>query len=277
MLSTKNKLQIAKIVFGVTTLLRTAFGLKNKGIFTRRGIKWELDLAQGIDFAIFLQGAFEPETVSFYSKVIKPGDCVIDIGANIGAHTLHFAKLVGPSGKVIAFEPTDYAFNKLIRNIELNPDLQKQIIAQQVLLDCGEGLKPNSIPSSWELNENVNSQKHAIHMGTYNSIEAADVKALDNAMNQLGNPKVQIIKLDVDGYELQVIKGAQSTLQRNKPKIIMEIVPYIYGEHGYKLENLLHLLKDFQILDFKNQKAKLNKIAHGSSINVFLKPKHEKY
>jgi FkbM family methyltransferase len=269
MLSTKTKIQLAKALFSVVSFARGLSGLKNVGVFKRRGVNWELDLSQGIDFAIFLQGAFEPETVRFYSKIIKPGDVVIDIGANIGAHTLHFAKLVGPTGRVIAFEPTDYAFSKLQRNLELNPELQKRVVAKQFLLDSGEGIKPNAIPSSWELCDNRKSQKHDVHCGTYNSLDAACVHTLDNAMESMGNPKIQLLKLDVDGYELQVLKGAHATLLRNQPDIIMEIVPYIYKEHGYNLETLLNLLTPYEFFDFQKQKVRFNKISSGASINVY--------
>ena len=273
MFSTQTKIKIAKALFFIVSSIRRIFRLKNAGVFRRRGLNWNLDLSQGIDFAIFLQGSFEPETVRFYSKIIQPGDVVIDIGANIGAHTLHFAQLVGPNGRVIAFEPTDYAFSKLQRNLELNPALRNRVVAMQVLLDSGEGVKPESIPSSWELSGKSTNRKHTVHLGTYNSVDSAVTKTLDSVLSELAISRVEFIKLDVDGYELSVLKGAKNTLEKTSAKIIMEICPYIYQEYGYTLSVILDLLKQYNMYDFKKRKAMLDNIPKNGGINVYLKKK----
>lgn len=84
----------------------------------RDGIHWDLDLSEGIDFAIFLLGGLELRTLRLYRRLVQPGDTVLDVGANIGAHALPLARLVGASGRVVAFEPTQFAFCKLQRNLE---------------------------------------------------------------------------------------------------------------------------------------------------------------
>ena len=58
------------------------------------------------------RGQYEPENLRAYRRVVQPGFVVLDIGANIGSHTLPLAQMVGPSGRVYSFEPTDYAFGK---------------------------------------------------------------------------------------------------------------------------------------------------------------------
>jgi FkbM family methyltransferase len=273
MLSTKTKIQIAKALYHLITTARKPFGLTSQGSFKRKGIIWELDLSQGIELAIYIHGAFEPDTLRFYSKIIQPGDVVIDIGANIGAHTLHFAKLVGPKGKVLAFEPTDYAFSKLKKNLSLNPHLQARVIAFQTLLESGENKKPTFLPSSWDLTENPEKQKHPVHLGTYNTLENASVSTLDSILKTLEIPKVQFLKMDVDGYELEVLKGAQQSLKTHFPNIVMEISPHVYQEHGYNLQTLLKELQGYDILDFHQKNARLDKIPQGGSINVYLKRK----
>ena len=91
-------------------------GFPNIGVFNRGSYKWELDLKEGIDFSIFIQGCFEPEVIKTYKKHIKEGDIVIDIGANIGAHTLPIANLLDHEGKIYALEPTKFAYSKLKNN-----------------------------------------------------------------------------------------------------------------------------------------------------------------
>src|SRR5207302_10135517 len=90
-----------------------------KTIATVEGMTFELDLSEMIDIGLYLQ-QYERDVVTVMEHFCHPGWCVLDIGANIGAHTLRFAKRVGPMGKVYAFEPTDYAYCKLVHYVYLN-------------------------------------------------------------------------------------------------------------------------------------------------------------
>src|SRR5688572_20988587 len=104
--STAQKVGLAKMASRVVLSCRKLLGRPAQAQFVRDGIRWQLDLREGIDFSIYLLGSFEPATVRAYRRIVKPGQTVLDIGANIGAHTLPLARLVGPGGRVIAFEPT---------------------------------------------------------------------------------------------------------------------------------------------------------------------------
>ena len=123
MLSTAQKIRIARVLSGGVIGLRRTLGLPSEVTTRRGGVRWRLDLTEGIDLSIYLLGAFEPATVKLYRRLVKPGDVVLDIGANIGAHVLPLAVLVGDAGRVIAFEPTRYACRKLQANLALNPRL----------------------------------------------------------------------------------------------------------------------------------------------------------
>jgi len=99
-------------------------GKNNCVTVRRRGLMWSLDLSEGIDFSIYLLGAFERSTTITLEKLVKPGDVVFDLGANIGAHTVVLAQLVGGAGQVLAFEPQRILWGKnlavfLIGTIEL--------------------------------------------------------------------------------------------------------------------------------------------------------------
>jgi hypothetical protein len=112
MLSTKSKIFIARVLLKPVIATRSLFRLPSSVITTRRGLTWSLDLTEGIDLAIFILGGFELKTLRRYKKLIREGDVVLDIGANVGSHTLPLAQLVGHAGKVFAFEPTAWAFEK---------------------------------------------------------------------------------------------------------------------------------------------------------------------
>jgi FkbM family methyltransferase len=279
MLSTKSKIQLASISSNLICSWRDFFNLKNKAVFFRKGINWELDLTDGIDFAIFLQGAFEHSTLSLYSKVIKPGFTILDIGANIGAHTLHFARFTGEKGKVYAFEPTDYAFNKLSKNVSLNPTLSKQIsLYQALLINELDESAPTAIPSRWPLNANKDEASHPVHLGVFESLNNAKKIRLDDWFSNMNKPKIDLIKIDVDGFEIDVLKGAKNLLNEQKPPMVMEFAPYIFEERGYHFTDLIQLLSKHHYNCFlPNGKPiplnedLINIIPKGGSINVLLK------
>lgn len=278
-MTTEQKIRIAALASRVVRALRTVTGQPDVAVFRRGGLVWELDLRQGIDFAIFLQGGFEPFTLREYAKLVKAGDTVFDIGANIGSHTLPLARLVGRGGRVVAFEPTDYAFGKLRRNLSLNPELQTRVQAVQALLVAKtEESKPEGIPSSWSLDaprpgENV----HPVHKGTFNSLSGASPMRLDDWVATQGCERVDFLKIDVDGFEIDVLEGAVGTLDRFKPRIMMEFAPYVFRERGRSFEELVVLLakSGYRAREVRGDTLELSpslerSIPHGGSINVIL-------
>jgi FkbM family methyltransferase len=193
----------------------------------RHGINWDLSLEEGIDLSIYLLGAFERQTVHAYSSLIKENDVVLDIGANIGAHTLVLAQLTGPGGEVIAFEPTTFACRKLLRNIDLNPLLATRIRVKQWMLvaNPSETVEP-SIYSSWPLA--ASNDLHEQHRGRLMGTSGAIAKTLDEATHELGLKRVDFVKLDVDGHELSVIQGGLQMLREFKPRMVLELAPYSF-------------------------------------------------
>lgn len=230
MLTTKTKISLAAAAQRVVSLARAAAGKDHIAEVERRKLRWRLDLREGIDFSIYLLGAFEPSTANTLDKLVKPGDVALDIGANIGAHTLGLARSVGPNGRVFAFEPADFAFEKLRCNLALNPQLEKRVTARQILLDkSNETTMKEQIYASWPLE--TEEPLHPKHRGRLVSTKNARVDTLDSFWEREGLDRLQLIKLDVDGYELPVLQGGLKTLTKFRPTMVMEMVPYIHAEH----------------------------------------------
>jgi FkbM family methyltransferase len=239
-LTTKRKLQAARLLGRFVRTTRRLFGSSDdKAIVTRRGLRWQLDLNEGIDLAIYL-GIFERSTFNTYKRLVRPGDVVFDIGANIGAHALPLANSVGPTGHVYAFEPTRYAFEKLNRNIALNPELKFRITTVQALLSSEDDRKLEpAIYSSWPLGEA--DGLHELHQGALQSTAGARAVSVDTYLREAGIERIDLVKLDVDGFECDVLEG-WTTLSRWRPRIIMELAPYVLSEHGRTLEQLITFL-----------------------------------
>ena len=238
LLSTQKKIALARVANRCVKFGRRLFGLPMRAEFKRGGVRWILDLNEGIDFSIFLLGSFEPDAVRCFEKRLKPGDTVLDVGANIGAHTLRLAQIVGPTGKVFAFEPTAYACAKLRANLALNPDLAPRVVLRQLLLaDKPGSAVPESICSGWPLIHE--SGLHPDHLGKPHSTEGASSSTLDEAVAGAGVESVAFIKLDVDGHELSVLRGATETLRKWRPGIMVELCPQVCSEHGYRFADLI--------------------------------------
>ena len=241
-LSTRTKVSIARLCS--TVLMRSfgLFGVESRGFgCTRQGIRWELDLNEGIDLSVWLLGAFEPRTLNQIAPYLKKAKTVVDVGANIGTFTLPAAALLDDQSVVFSVEPTEYAHGKLLRNIALNPQLAGKIHVRQEFL-CSEEVTqvPTEIYSSWELSSA--EQKNPIHLGILKKTTGAKANTLDALARELGLSKIDLIKIDVDGYELDVLKGATRVLRESKPVLLIEVAPGTFSGGRASFDALLDLL-----------------------------------
>jgi FkbM family methyltransferase len=279
-LRTAQKIALARLAYRSIAAWRRLSGRSSVLRATRGHIRWELDLAEGIDLAIYLFGAFERATLRTCARLVSAGDVVLDIGANIGSHVLPLARLVGPDGRVIAFEPTGYAFEKLAANLALNPELSHRVTACRMMLSESDlDPVPQAIYSSWPLDADA-AALHAEHRGRLMSTRGAAVAALDGALANLSIKRIDLIKIDVDGNEWSVLRGARCTLERFTPAIVMELAPYLYPREGdfQSLVRELHGL-GYRFVDSSNMKPLPEsaedlraKIARGASMNIVALP-----
>jgi len=209
-----------------------------------KGITYELDLREQIDTLIYYQGSFEPATTAAICRLCEPGMVALDIGANIGAHTLRMAQLVGPDGKVIAFEPMTAAKTKLERNISLNPFTN--IVVEKLALGNADTKKRVHFRTSWRLAGLPEQEEET-------SKELVTFRKLDTYAAQKRLVHVGFIKLDVDGLEFEILKGGRQSLKKWRPRLVMEVGDYP-GSGGYRLEDLLTMLTDlgYELYDEKN-------------------------
>jgi FkbM family methyltransferase len=192
------------------------------------GINYKLDLGEVIDVGIYLD-RYEPDLTTAIEKYCRSGFTVLDIGANIGAHTLHMASIIGESGRVFAFEPTNYAYQKLLHNISLNQF--ENITPIQIVLSDKNLLRQSiHFRSSWPTKGNPVEQESIV-----------DFIKLDDWCKRENLEHVDLIKLDVDGNEYSVIKGAKSLLIRQHPLILMEVWGLNFSN---ELKNPFILLKE---------------------------------
>jgi len=277
-LPTKTKIRLARSVQRVIMAGRRVFGRGPIVLCRRGGVVWHLDLREGIDFSIFLLGAFEPRMGQAYRTIVPSGATVIDVGANIGAHTLPLADCVSATGRVIAVEPTRYAFERLRQHIDLNPALAPRVIAiQAMLMGSRDAALADAIESSWPLAPT--SDTHSGHGGLAKATTGAAVTTLDAVVADQRLTRVDLIKLDVDGYEVEVLRGARNTLARFAPTIIFEHSPYTAVEKGYDPDEIPRILQDAGYVFADLSRRRLNcsggalpAVERGSSVNLLAVP-----
>lgn len=232
-------------MYQLTMAMRKAFNLNDSVRVCRSGIIWDLQLKEGIDLSIYWLGKFEPGTQKLLLQLAKPGDVVLDVGANIGAHALPLARAVGETGRVIAFEPTDYALEKLRKNCSLNPSLQSILTVEPIMLTAkANDPVPSFVYSSWPMVPRPHL--HQKHQGQLNPTHHAHAERLDDYLERQGIRRVNLIKLDVDGFELSVLQGARKMLETSRPLLVMELTTYCQEGASNELETLLQLLKDMR-------------------------------
>ena len=243
MLTTLTKLKLARAAYRIVSRARRMVGRSDITVVKRGGALFELDLGEGIDFAIYLLGAFERSTQQTLQQLVRPDHVVFDVGANIGAHTLAIARAVGPAGRVFAFEPTEFAYQKLCRNVSLNPGLQSRVHARQVMFAAHRSDQlEEEIYARWPLLPK--RAVHPKHQGQMVSTLGAAVDTIDSFFEREQLLRLDLVKLDVDGHELPVLEGARDTLRRLRPVLVLELCPYIHAEFGHRFSNLIDLLSE---------------------------------
>lgn len=175
-------------------------------------------------------------------EVIKPGDTVIDIGANIGILTVYFAKLVGKEGKVYAFEPEPNNF-ALLKNVEINGYQNVTLVQKAVSNKSGK--------VNLQISKSMTAHRIADANGDGNNFVEIDCISLDDYFREhLG--KIHFIKIDTEGNDGKVIQGASSLLTRYKDvKIMTEFHTRLLNEAGMSPEKFIQLLAfhNFKIYD----------------------------
>jgi FkbM family methyltransferase len=255
MLTTRQKLAIAKVAsFGLRKVRQVA-GLGAELEVTRGGVKWALDLREGIDLAIYLGQYQRVPQQLFEALKQRKRSTIVDIGANVGAFTLPLAHSVGEDSHVIACEATSYAFGKLKRNLSLNPSIQRRVTAVQAILDERSSAANDKVAiySSWRVDGFTSPDEHPVHGGLQMSTDGSITTSLDELVqgDQGLSESIQrlaLIKLDVDGHELPILRGARETISATRPMLLIEIAPHVQDERN---EGLAGLLGEIDSLGYK--------------------------
>jgi FkbM family methyltransferase len=175
-------------------------------------------------------GEYNAAEAAFLKRLIKPGDHVVEVGANIGAHTIGLAKAVGPHGKVYAFEPQRACYALLQAQVALNQ--AHNVFAYNQALSRSR--EPLWIPAvDYAQSENFGGVALTRDAGP--AAEAADVTTLDE---RLAGAPCALIKIDVEGMEEDVIRGGLTVIKTHRPLL------YVENDQIAKSRSLISLIQE---------------------------------
>ncbi|MCG3138245.1 MAG: hypothetical protein HJJLKODD_02106 [Phycisphaerae bacterium] len=166
---------------------------------------------QYVGRSLDLYGEFSEEEAAVLQRLIQPGWVVLDVGANLGAHTVMFAQRVGPGGFVLAWEPQRIVFQMLCANLALNSLMNVNALPVAAGAEVGTAFIP-------PINYGATGNFGGLSLEEFNQGEAVQVLTIDH----LKLPRCGLIKVDVEGMELAVLQGAAETIRRLRPILYVE-------------------------------------------------------
>jgi FkbM family methyltransferase len=189
-----------------------------------------------------------------YLSLIRRGDVILDVGANVGYFTMLFSDLVGKKGEVHAFEPIHGTFAELSRNIGRFPGYRNVRLKCAALGDRSNPIRM-FLPGS-------DSGQAALVRHRDGSWEAASIASIDVEMIRLDEyagdlPRIDFVKCDVEGAELLVLIGGQSILKRLRPRLLLEVDNRWLRSFGRTAEDLFSLLRQIGYSHFYSVGSKL--------------------
>jgi FkbM family methyltransferase len=200
----------------------------------------------------FVFGTYEREVISALLGIVQPDWVVVDIGAHVGYFALLLAKLVGPRGKVIAFEPLPENFRVLNENVRMNG-------CGNIVLE-NRAVAATSGPTSLRSNDS-NRLTYTASLVHGHPIVDVEAVSLDDYTSEL-QERIHLVMMDVEGGEAAVLQGMRSVLHRHLPTVLVEL-------HGFDQTGKSHpALQELHSLDYSIQYLE----APGSQVHILAQP-----
>ena len=212
------------------------------------GLEMKVDLTDKIQENVFLYRCYRKERrhQKFMLSLVRPGDTVLDIGAHIGYYTASFAKRVGPGGRVFAFEPNPVNYSRLVDHLKRNQ------LDNVTALNCAASDEKGT--GTLHLHSR-NTGMASLHPHRF-AEPAGEVETVvpDQILAEAGAGPVALIKIDVEGHELGVIRGLRATLDRppgDCPRVFVEVSERSLARAGQTSADLFQLMDELGYRPFR--------------------------
>ncbi len=261
------------MIYFIKNILRYPINLAIKIIKYTRSVKWDVICERGQYVNILLDkkikaillakgdiarllyinkpfvkigAGFENDEVKYFTSNLHYGDFVVDAGANIGFYSILASKLVGESGRIFSFEPSTTTIEIFEKNISINKLNNIRIIPKGLgnINGTFNLVTPSDIPTgysdSYRFIQTTNCEKDKIK-----DYEVVNLVTLDDFLLENKIKKIDFFKIDVEGFQLQVLEGAKRTLLENNVKILFEAPPdnVVKNINNYSQEKTFRFLQ----------------------------------
>jgi FkbM family methyltransferase len=197
----------------------------------------------------YYEADYEPETFSFFRESLKPGSTVLDIGAHIGLFAVVTAKLVGKQGKVFSFEPTPFTRSVLEEVVRLNG-------CSDVVEVRGEAVSDRLGKAIFhDTGDQISNANSLVDLERGKKNIEVDVISIDEFV-RLKGIKPDCLKIDVEGAELDLLRGARATFTDMRPLARLGLHPPQIKENGQSLTEIWQILADYKLnIEFEGKRA----------------------
>jgi FkbM family methyltransferase len=231
-----------------------------------------IDTSSSIEYDLLFRGCHEPEIVNLIRATVRAGDVCLDIGANVGAHTLLLAQVSGPAGRVIAVEPHPRLCDRLRQNVDLNRLTNVTIVPAAVCDSDGEI-------------DLYGFAEDAFHQGSSSLMPDHETKTRLKARAIRGSTlqrecridSCQFLKIDVEGAEGVVLREFTELISKHRPVIICEYRKQHWGKFGDSAGPVLDRLRELNYDVYyvrKNVTRALQSERPPDSCELFCVPQH---
>lgn len=204
------------------------------------GTTVDVTLGNDNSLCLYVCGSFEPNEFNFLDRLLKSGMVFVDVGANDGYYTLFAARRVGPQGRVVSVEPSSRERGHLERNLARNGTGNVEIVPAALGATAGH--------ADLHLAHGVHTGHNTLGRFAHDDVvparvERVPLETLDAVVTRLGLPRVDVVKIDVEGGEANVIAGARTMLAAMRPVLMMEVSDSALRAQGSSEAALLEMLR----------------------------------
>ena len=225
------------------------------------GWQFHCDLHDGIAREVCFTGRYEPQETQIAARIVRPGDTVVDVGANWGYFTLAAAHWAGAAGRVVALEPEPRLFATLRANVELNG------LSQVATLPIAAGETDGELGFvAYDADAENRGVSRAAAAG-----ERADfrsrVQPLDDVLDERGVPFAWLLKIDIEGGEYEALRGMRRGLLKGRyAYVLLECHPALLAARGLSLIDTLAPLvnANYTLLSIRQSPALYDRAARGA-------------
>jgi FkbM family methyltransferase len=191
-------------------------------------------------FIVYIANDRDPGIQAFIRRNVRRGGTFVDVGANIGTYTVRAGQLVGAEGRVVAIEAHPFIFGFLKRNVIING------LSNTVVVHAAVGAQAGVVTMSYR--DNNPGETH-VSVDAALRGEQVSVQSLDQLLAKLGVVTVDYLKIDVEGFELPVLKGARETIAGSRNLIVQtEMYERHTARYGHSAESVAGLLFQYGLL-----------------------------